>query len=148
MIRRWPVRLRLTLWFTALLAAVLALFGAIVFLGLRERLYAGFDEQLLDQATLALATIGVQNGVPQLAPGAEGAEYFLRLVDANGHVVSPPDERFGEVPQPAFDRRIARIAAHGEMPREHSFDIAVENRLSGPEGQRGDRRCRRAADPG
>jgi heavy metal sensor kinase len=98
MIRRWPVRLRLTLWFTALLAAVLALFGTIVFLGLRERLYASFDEQLLDQATLALATIEVRNGVPQLAPGAEGAEYFLRLVDANGHVVSPPDERFGEVP--------------------------------------------------
>jgi heavy metal sensor kinase len=98
MIRRWPVRLRLTLWFTALLAAGLALFGAIVFLGLRERLYASFDEQLLDQATLALATIEVQNGAPQLAPGAEGAEYFLRLVDANGRVVSPSDERFGEVP--------------------------------------------------
>jgi len=116
MSRRLPVRVHLMLWFTLLLAAVLALFGGIVFFGLRDRLYASFDEQLLDQATLALATIEGQNGIPRLAPGAQDAEYFLRLVDANGHVVSAPDERFGEVP---LDPSVVAAALGGRTP----FDL-------------------------
>jgi sensor domain CHASE-containing protein len=46
--RRLPVRWRLTLWFAALLALVMVLFGGMIYVVLRQQLYASFDEQLLN----------------------------------------------------------------------------------------------------
>ena len=42
--RRLPVRWRLTLWFAALLALVMALFGSTIYVVLRQQLYDSFDE--------------------------------------------------------------------------------------------------------
>ncbi len=64
MTRQLPVRWRLTLWFSALLAITLVLLAGIVFFVLRSRLYAEIDDQLLDQASLTQSSIDVQNGVP------------------------------------------------------------------------------------
>jgi heavy metal sensor kinase len=86
--RRLPVRWRLTLWFTALLGITLVLVGSFVFIGLRTRLYASFDDQLLDQAELAHANITIQNGIPGFGTSGQlSSEYFLRLFDTDGHVI-------------------------------------------------------------
>ena len=87
--RRLPVRWRLTLWFTALLALTLVLFGSIVFVELRARLYTSFDDQILDQAELTRAHITIQNGMPAFATtGQLSSEYFLRLFDGDGRVIA------------------------------------------------------------
>lgn len=88
--KRLPVRWRLTLWFAAVVAAVLLAFGGLLYVGLRQRLYAGFDEQLLTQAAVTLGAVQIQAGTPALAATATGeqeGEYFLRLVDREGRVV-------------------------------------------------------------
>ena len=88
--RRLPVRWRLTLWFAALLALAMALFGGMIYVVLRQQLYDSFDEQLLNQAALTLAAVRVEDGAPTLEPSvanvADG-EYFLRLLDADGATV-------------------------------------------------------------
>jgi heavy metal sensor kinase len=88
-IRRLPVRWRLTIWFTALLGVTLVLVGSLVFFGLRARLYESFDDQLLDQAELVHANITIQNGTPTFATaGQSSSEHFLRLLDGDGRVIA------------------------------------------------------------
>ena len=85
--RRLPVRWRLTLWFAALLALVMALFGGAIYVVLRQQLYASFDDQLLNQASLMLSAVRVEDGTPTLDPSMADVvdgEYFLRLLDADG----------------------------------------------------------------
>ena len=79
--------MRLTLWYALLLAVAMALFGGALYAGLRQQLYAGFDEQLLNQAALALAAVRVEEGALAFEPsvaGVDDGEYFLRLLDREG----------------------------------------------------------------
>lgn len=99
--RRLPVRWRLTLWFAAILAAILLSFGGLLFVGLRQRLHAGFDEQLLTQAAVTLASVAVRGDNPTLAlrpGGGQEGEYFLRLVDRGGRIVFDNGPTLGGVP--------------------------------------------------
>jgi heavy metal sensor kinase len=89
-LRRLPVRWRLTLWYAALLALSMTLFGGLLYVVLRQELLNSFDEQLLNQAALTLAAVRVENGAPVIEPSVAGVadgEYFLRLLDVQGRVV-------------------------------------------------------------
>ena len=98
MTRRLPVRWRLTLWFTALLALTLVLVGSVVFIELRARLYTNFDDQILDEAELTRAHITIQNGIPTYATlGPLSSEYFLRLFDTDGHVITDTSPNLTEM---------------------------------------------------
>lgn len=98
MTRRLPVRWRLTLWFTALLALTLVLVGSVVFIELRARLYTSFDDQILDEAELIRAHITIQNGIPTYATmGPLSSEYFLRLFDADGRVITDTSPNLTEM---------------------------------------------------
>jgi heavy metal sensor kinase len=109
--RRLPVRWRLTLWFTALLGVTLVLFGSIVFVALRARLYAKFDEELHDQVELARANIVIQNGTPAFATTEQpSSEYFLRLLDSDGQVIAETRPNITEVP---LDRAVVTSALAG-----------------------------------
>ncbi len=111
---RLPVRLRLTLWYAALLAATLALVGIILVVSLREHLYADFDDKLTSQAAITLATVQVRNGVPDLAAQAveeQAGEYFLRLLDARGAVRADNGSALGSVP---LDRQAVAAAFAGQ----------------------------------
>ena len=88
--RRLPVRWRLTIWYAALLALSMALFGGMLYVVLRQELYTSFDEQLLNQAALTLAAVRVEDGRPSFESSVAGitdGEYFLRLLDADGRVL-------------------------------------------------------------
>ncbi|MBA3413854.1 MAG: heavy metal sensor histidine kinase [Chloroflexia bacterium] len=100
--RRLPVRWRLTLWFAAILAAILLAFGGLLYAGLRQRLDAGFDEQLLTQAAVTLAAVQIRGDTPALnaaSGGEQEGEYFLRLVDREGRIVFDNGATLGGVPQ-------------------------------------------------
>ena len=112
MTRRLPVRWRLTLWFTALLGITLVLVGSFVFIGLRTRLYASFDDQLLDQAELAHANITIQNGIPAFGTSGQlSSEYFLRLFDRDGHVIVDTHPGLTEMP---WDHAVLNRALAGK----------------------------------
>ena len=87
--RRLPVRWRLTLWFAALLALVMALFGSTIYVVLRQQLYDSFDEQLLNQAALTLAAVRVEDGAPTLEPSVANVAdgfFFLRWLVVVGEI--------------------------------------------------------------
>jgi hypothetical protein len=65
---RIPVRWHPTLWLTALMAQVLALFGSAIYVVLRRQLYASFDKEVLDQVAPTLAAVRVEDGAPTLVP--------------------------------------------------------------------------------
>ncbi|MDQ3225418.1 MAG: hypothetical protein M3Q50_02140, partial [Chloroflexota bacterium] len=66
--RRLPVRWRLALLYAALLAVSMMVFGGALYVVLRQQLYTSFDEQLLNQAALTLASIDDEDDVPSLEP--------------------------------------------------------------------------------
>jgi len=121
--RRLPVRWRLMLWFAALLALVMALFGGAIYVALRQQLYDSFDEQLLNQTALTLAAVSVKNGAPTLEPSVANvadSEFFLRLLDAGGETVFETGGNAAGVPldqtviTAALAGRIEYSAAHNE----------------------------------
>ncbi|MGH2532519.1 MAG: histidine kinase dimerization/phospho-acceptor domain-containing protein [Thermomicrobiales bacterium] len=104
---RLPIRLRLTVWYGVLLAAVLVLFGAGLWVGLRIRLAGAFDDQLHDQAALTLATVQVHGSAIALDPAQSAAVRrsgsFVRLLDRDGRVVADTSPALGMVPLDAND---------------------------------------------
>jgi heavy metal sensor kinase len=119
---RLPIRWQLTLWYAALLALSLGLFGGALCLGLRQQLYASFDEQLLNQAALTLAAVRVEAGRPALSPSvanvADG-EYFLRLLDADGGVLFETGGNPEGVP---LDAGVIAAALAGRTVYSDAFD--------------------------
>ena len=114
-VHRLPVRWRLTLWYATLFALILALFGGVLFFGLRERLYAGFDEQLRDQAAVTLAAVRFEGDTPvlQATPGGEQeGEYLLRLLNRGGVIVFDNAAALGGV---LLDREAVDAALAGRM---------------------------------
>ena len=109
-----PIRWRLTLWYAALLAVALAVFGVALYLGMRARLYANFDDQLEVQAALLSGAIRVAEGRPALdlneIPG-EADEQFVRLWTADGGVVVDTGDAAGVGPA---DADVVAAARAGE----------------------------------
>ena len=121
-VRRLPIRWRLTLWYAALLALAMGLFGAMLYLVLRQELYVSFDEQLLNQGALTLAAVRVDGGDPSFDPAvanvADG-EYFLRLLDAAGRVRFETGGNPEGVP---LDPRVVALALAGRTEFSAAFD--------------------------
>jgi heavy metal sensor kinase len=112
--RRLPVRWRLTAWYALLLAGAFLLLGAAIYVGLRSSLYGSLDEQVEDQAALTLATVQEQGGRLLLAPGEigdlESDEHFLRLVSADGEILTDTSAEIGGIP---LDRSLFAEALAG-----------------------------------
>ena len=92
MLRRVPIRLRLTLWYVILLAIILAVFIAGVCLILRQSLYHNLDESMLNRANALLSVIQYE-GDRLFLPSEVSLkgqnqddydEYFVRLFNASG----------------------------------------------------------------
>jgi heavy metal sensor kinase len=91
MASRLPIRWRLTLWYVALLALALALFGGSFYFGLRYLLYDTVDTNLRNHAALVQSAIGLENGQPQVSVGQvldpANDDQFVRLFSADGDVI-------------------------------------------------------------
>jgi heavy metal sensor kinase len=89
MIRRIPIRWRLSLWYTALTALVLALFSFAIYQGLETQLADQLDEDLRSQAALAAAsvTFGSGNAILEAAYRDQLSEEALLWVIAPDGVV-------------------------------------------------------------
>lgn len=85
--RQLPVRWRLTLWYTGLLALVMLVVGVIVFGSLRWRLRDAVDDDLARYANQAVAELSITNGSVNRAtlvgiPESYGVQVFVRQGDA------------------------------------------------------------------
>jgi heavy metal sensor kinase len=111
---RLPVRWRLTLWYAALLAVSMALFGGLLYVVLRQELHAGFDEQLLNQAALTMTAVRVEDEAPVFQTASSDiveGEYFLRLLDRDGRPVVDSGLPVGSVP---LDSVVVAAALEGQ----------------------------------
>ena len=79
--RPLPVRLRLTLWYAGLLAVILAVFGAGIYLTMRQALHANLDNSIEAQARAVLATVRLEGDVPVM----DGEGDFLATDDDDGY---------------------------------------------------------------
>lgn len=143
---RLPIRWRLTLWFAALFAAILLVFGGFLYVGLRQRLAAGFDEQLLAQAAITLTAVDAQADTPTLdarSGGEHEGEYVLRLLDRGGGVVFDNGAALGGVPldpvavATALDggTDLSSLSVRGDDEgAEHLRIATIPVRRDGPDG--------------
>src|ERR687896_388085 len=92
MLRHVPIRLRLTLWYVVLLAIILAVFIAGVYLLLRQSLHRNLDESMLNQANALLDIVQYEEDrlfLPSEVSEMDRSqdEDFVRLFDASGNLL-------------------------------------------------------------
>ena len=100
-----PIRLRLTLWYVLLLAVILALFSAGLYIALRNSLRTNLDDALDSRATTVLSGLTLAGDTPQLPASAatgieppDAGEQFLRVYDRAGHLVADTSAASGARP--------------------------------------------------
>ncbi len=98
------IRLRLTLWYLAVLAMILGLFAVGVYATMRSALREQLDDSIQSRALLVQSLVTFDDqGRPQLPPGADTSaigidDEFQRLFDLNGGVRFDSSQNFGDVP--------------------------------------------------
>jgi heavy metal sensor kinase len=115
MLNHAPIRLRLTLWYVILLAIILAVFIAGVYLILRQYLYQNLDESMLARAN-ALLEVMQYDGDRLFLPsevsgrGQSPGEDFVRLFDASGN----PNDNTAALRQVPADAEVVANTLRGE----------------------------------
>ncbi len=87
------LRLRLTLWYVALLAVILLLFSGVLAVRLNTTLHDNLDDTLRNRANLLAGTITSDTGIPRLNSSRLPLDFnqgpqFIRLYDAAGNLVA------------------------------------------------------------
>lgn len=100
---RQSLRLRLTLWYVALLTVVLLVFSVVLYVRLNTALRDNLDDTLRNRATLIAGTITSDTGIPHLStaplpPDRNQGEQFLRLYDGAGKLVIDDTAALGPIP--------------------------------------------------
>ena len=138
--RQTSIRTRLVLWYVVLLAAVLAAFGAGVYVLMRHRMYDNLNESVEERALSLAAAVQYEEGRPFLASdGRQDDDHFVRVLDADGLVRTDGTAAMGGVPidDDALDRALAGEASTrstrsgggdavrvSTVPLRHGGDIA------------------------
>lgn len=113
------------LWFTVVMAVVVLAVGAGLYGLLRFRLDQNFDEQLADQAELALASVRIGGGDPELSDTAIARlpeDHVIRLVSSSGSVILNAGEEVAELDIGDLEDEIA--ATLGGKTRHSAHPIA------------------------
>lgn len=143
MMRRLPIRWRLSLWYAALTALVVIIFSYAVYSGLNDRLSAQLDADLRSQAALAAASVTFGAGNPIIeARDQLSDDALIWILDTNGAQLL--SYRGGQLPEigpqldavgPAAEGRVsyATVSGHGESVRI----ISVPIRRSGSDSVEG-----------
>ena len=125
MLNHAPIRLRLTLWYVLLLAVILAVFAAGVYLLLRHSLYENLDESIHNRASTLLNIVqydGDRLFLPEQAPSRELSpeEHFVRVFDVCGEV------SFGDT-QVAVDTKAVASALAGKITGRSAENVADDD---------------------
>ena len=89
-LRRIPIRWRLTAWYAAILTVVIALFGLVIYTGLRHELNDNLHEQLAAETSLIAGAVQIVDGGPVLDWQDSQDPYeeqFARLWAADGALI-------------------------------------------------------------
>ena len=114
---QWPIRWKLTAWYTLLLTAALVIFATVIYFGLRRELNDGLDEQLDRQALLIQRSVSMSGGEPvlDLSDLADpDDELFLRAWTLDGQMIS---ESGGTSSARPLDQAAAETARDGQIAR-------------------------------
>ena len=127
---RAPIRLRLTLWYVALLAVILAVFASGVYLILRQVLFHSLNESTLSRANDLLSVVqydgnGLTLPVETTRGGPTRGEHFVRLFDSAGRLTFDNSSHLGTVP---VDVQVVDQALRGESST-HRFKIGEDGDL-------------------
>lgn len=105
------IRLRLTLWYTGLLAFTLIVFGALVYSGVRGILQANLDDRLAAQTQDVIGLIQAENDpFSVMASGRArlpsidvfGSQYYIQILQLDGRAVQLSENLRGQrLPLPA-----------------------------------------------
>ncbi|HKG26657.1 MAG TPA: hypothetical protein VKB09_13480, partial [Thermomicrobiales bacterium] len=118
---RLPIRWRLTIWYTAFLAVVLALSGLGLYVGLRQILYGNFHEQVQSTFALARSAVRTDGDRVSLDPGTAESlrtdERFVRLFDLDGTAVVDTSASAGTIP---IDPALIAGALAGQTRTTHA----------------------------
>jgi heavy metal sensor kinase len=138
------IRLRLTLWYVALLAIILAAFSAGVYLTLRQNLYDSLDDSIRDRCNVLLGIVQYEGGRPTLAGriSAEDpnqGESLIRVFDSSGQITFDNSAAAGNVPvdSRAIEGALAGettsrgVSAGDESFRVRTVPIEQDSRVSG-----------------
>ena len=124
------IRVRLTLWYVLLLAVILAVFSAGVYVALRYSLYGNLDDTLDTRATAFITVATADGGSPHLtlsdAPNDPNEEAFVRLFDTSGKVTfdnTGPDEAA------AVDQSAVQHALQGDPTRTSTSSATEDLRI-------------------
>ena len=137
MIRRIPIRWRLSLWYAALTAVVVAVFSYAVYSGLQGRLSTQLDEDLRSQAALAAASVTFGAGNPIIeARDQLSGDAIIWILDTDGRLllsyrgahlpeIAPRVDQV--VPSAAGYVTFSNASGHGEEVRIISVPIRSGN---------------------
>ena len=97
------VRVRIVLWFVAVLAVILAIFSGGIYFFLRKNLNENLDDSLRSRADVLLNVVAFTEGQPTLtsllpANDASDTETFARTYDSNGATTFDTSAKVGTVP--------------------------------------------------
>ncbi len=126
------IRLRLALWYFAILAVILILFSGGIYFTLRRALNSSLDDSLRTRATLIQ---GLLDNGPEGQPTLDlttnprdpnQGQYFERLLDPTGAVLFDSSAAFGKVP---IDMTAVRQALQGGEPIQTVGNGEVQARI-------------------
>ncbi|CAM3683014.1 sensor histidine kinase [Marinicrinis lubricantis] len=81
------IRLRLTLWYTAILAIIVILFGGVMYVVMQDRLYASVKEDLQEKSEEVVNTWIRYNQITKASINTFES-YFFQLVDADTRIIT------------------------------------------------------------
>ena len=144
MSKTYSIRVRLTLWYVLLLAVILALFSAGVYVALRHTLYNNLDGSLKSNATAFLDIIQYDGDGPTLpirfpTDDPREGENFVRVYDTSGDLTFDNSSEIGDLP---VDTRaveaalmgkptVRGVTTAGDPMRVKTLPIVRDGRVSG-----------------
>ena len=126
--RAASIRVRLTLWYVALLAGILFAFSGLLYLSLARSLSQELDLTLSTEAQRLVASMDFENGGPQLGDGPDNLRIgtVAALYDASGRRLIAYDPR---QPLPALPEALSRAAQGGQTFVTASFQDGTQWRV-------------------
>ena len=126
--RAVSIRVRLTLWYVALLAVILVVFSGLLYFSLARSLSQEMDLTLATEASRQIASMDVENGALHLGEGPDNLSIgtVAELYDATGRYVLAYDTR---QPLPAVPEALSAAASGASVYTTTALPDGIEWRV-------------------